>query len=155
MAINQSSQFQVENFHKQVVDLIKKYQFRDRNRITCCGISVSQCYTLETLHTHGALTMQELADKMYLSVSTMTRVVDQLVKKQFVVRQQAMDDGRVRLITLTESGEEKFQEAWSNIFESEKVILDRFPPDQREMLITFLKQLNRAVDTWQTNCCTF
>jgi MarR family 2-MHQ and catechol resistance regulon transcriptional repressor len=71
---------QVESFHQQIVELIKRYQFRDRDRILCHGISVSQCYALETLHSYSELTVNELANKMHLSISTITRVVDQLVK---------------------------------------------------------------------------
>ena len=58
----------IEDFHKQIVQLVKKYQFRDRDQILSCGISVSQCYVLETLHTHGSLTVNEVAKKMFLSI---------------------------------------------------------------------------------------
>jgi len=94
---------QILQFHQQIVELIKKYQFRDRNQICCFGISVSQCYILETLHTHGPLTMNELAKKMYLKISTITRVVEQLVKKNYVKREEGLNDRRVRLINLTDS----------------------------------------------------
>ena len=144
---------QVESFHHQIVELVKKYQFRDRDQICCCGISVSQCYVLETLHSHGALTVNALADKMYLKISTVTRVVDQLVMKRYVTREEGDTDRRVRFIQLTTEGEAMFQETWSNVFESEKTILENFPLQHREMLIEFLQKLNAAVDQWQT-CCS-
>ena len=143
---------QVERFHQQIVELIKKYQFRDRDQISCCGISVSQCYVLETLHSSGPLTVNQLAGKMYLSISTVTRVVDQLVKKNYVTREEDLHDRRVRVIALTEAGEAVFQESWKNVFESEKIILENFPPEHREILIEFLKKLNQAVTHWQS-CC--
>jgi DNA-binding MarR family transcriptional regulator len=143
---------QVERFHRQIVELIKKYQFRDRDRISCCGISVSQCYALETLNAHGPLTANELAEKMFLKISTVTRVVDQLVKKNYVTREAGDQDRRVRVIKLTRDGETVFQETWNNVFESEKTILQNFPEQHREMLIDFLKKLNGAVDHWQA-CC--
>ena len=143
---------QVESFHQQIVELIKKYQFRDRNQILGCGISVSQCYILETLYTHGALTVNELAKKMFLSISTVTRVVDQLVNKKYVTREESFEDRRVRLIKLTEAGEAVYQESWLNVFQSEKTILENFPPEHREMLIDFLKKLNQSVDNWQATC---
>ena len=60
---------QVTRFHNQIVELIKKYQFRDRNRDICCGLSVSQCYVLDTLRQSGPLSMNELAEKMRTLVS--------------------------------------------------------------------------------------
>lgn len=143
---------QVESFHQQIVELIKRYQFRDRDRIHCHGISVSQCYVLETLHSHGTLTVNELANKMHLSISTITRVVDQLVKKGYVTRQEDVNDRRVRVLKLTEAGETIFQKSWSNVFQSEKQILENFPPEHREMLIEFLQKLNQAVEYWQSSC---
>jgi len=141
---------QVETFHRQIVELIKKYQFRDRNRISCCGMSVSQCYILEALSTHGSLTMNKLAEKMHLSVSTVTRVVEQLVIKGYVVREEGTNDRRTRLIKMTDAGKEAYKKSWKNVFESEKTILENFPEEHREMLIEFLKKLNVAVDKWQT-----
>ena len=142
---------QVEKFHEQMVKLIKKYQFRDRNQIVCCGVSVSQCYILESLK-DGALNMNQLADKMHLQISTVTRVVEQLVLKGFVTREEDVDDRRKRTITLTVSGKAMYQDIWQNIYQSELTILQQFPEENRPMLIDFLKKLNQAVDHWQS-CC--
>ncbi len=143
---------QILQFHQQIVELIKKYQFRDRNQICCFGISVSQCYILETLHTHGPLTMNELAKKMYLKISTITRVVEQLVKKNYVKREEGLNDRRVRLINLTNEGKAIYKKAWENIFESEKVILKSIPSEHKTVLIDVLRKLNQAVSSWQS-CC--
>ena len=143
---------QVENFHREIVELIKKYQFRDRNQICGCGVSVSQCYILEVLNADGALTMNKLAERMHLSISTVTRVVDQLLKKGFVNREEGLEDRRVRLIQLTEAGKEAHKENWLNMFKSERAILSQFPDEHREVLIDFLKKLNKAVGNWQS-CC--
>lgn len=143
---------QVAEFHEQIVDLVKKYQFRDRDQVLNCGISVSQCYILETLHTHGALTVGEIAKKMYLSISTVTRVVDQLVKKKYVIREEGTKDRRIHLTRLTPAGVKIYQQSWQNIFQSEKVILENFEPENRAMLIDFLKKLNAAVQQWQNQC---
>lgn len=142
---------QVEKFHEQMVKLIKKYQFRDRNQIICCGVSVSQCYILEAVK-DGALTMNQLANRMHLQISTVTRVVEQLVLKGFVTREEDPDDRRKRTITLTVSGKAMYQDIWQNIYQSELTILQQFPEEHRPMLIDFLKKLNKAVDHWQA-CC--
>ena len=144
---------QVLRFHREIVELVKKYQFRDRNEIICCGISVSQCYILEALHRNGPMTMNLLAEKMHLSVSTLTRVVEHLVKKQLVRREKKPSDRRFHSIGLTEKGEWLYQSSWQNIFDSEKIIMKHFPADRRELLIDLLAKLNRAFGHWK-NCCT-
>jgi DNA-binding MarR family transcriptional regulator len=143
---------EVEEFHNSIVELIKKYQFRDRNEITCFGISVSQCYVLETLHFHGAITMNKLAEQMHLSISTITRVVDQLEGKKLVTRKQHPGDSRSRIIKLTPKGEKVFLQSWANVFESEKKIFENIKPEHRKVLLSLLKDLNHSVDQWQNNC---
>jgi DNA-binding MarR family transcriptional regulator len=142
----------VEEFHNSIVELIKKYQFRDRNEITCFGISVSQCYVLETLHFQGAITMNKLAEQMHLSISTITRVVDQLEGKKLVTRKHHPEDSRSRIIELTPKGEEVFLQSWTNVFESEKKIFENIKPEHRKVLLSLLKDLNHSVDMWQNTC---
>ena len=153
--INQNDSFtnQVKIFHNEIVELVKKYQFRDRNKRVCCGLSVSQCYIIETLHRFGPLNMKNLADKMHLSISTITRVVAPLVKNGFVQREEDQKDRRIRLITLTQKGQIAFQQSWQNVFESEKIILGNFPAEHRELLISLLFDLNKAVNQWRS-CCS-
>ena len=150
MSLNTDFNSQVSRFHNQIVELIKKYQFRDRNRDICCGLSVSQCYVLETLRQSGPLSMNELADKMHLTISTITRVIQPLLAKSYLSRKEDNKDRRVRLISLTKDGEDFALRAWKSNIESEKVILGNFPEENREMLIEFLSQLNQAVSHWQS-----
>ncbi|MDH3269394.1 MAG: MarR family transcriptional regulator [Ignavibacteria bacterium] len=149
---NSSIGKEVEEFHNSIIELIKKYQFRDRNEITSFGISVSQCYVLETLHFQGALTMKKLAEQMHLTISTITRVVDQLEGKKLVQRKQHIEDSRIRMIRLTSRGEKVFLKSWANVFESEKRIFENIKPEHRKVLLSLLKDLNNSVDQWQGTC---
>ena len=142
----------IKEFHENIVALIKKYQFRDRNEITCFGISVSQCYVLETLYSFRNLTMKELAIKMHLSISTITRIADQLEMKELIIREQNADDQRVRNLKLTDKGKEVYLKSWRAVFESEKKIFENIKPEYREMIIELLKELNRSADIWQGSC---
>lgn len=146
---------QVERFHFEIVELIKKYQFRDRNEMVCCGLSVSQCYTLETLNRFGTMSMKALADRMYLSISTITRVIDPLIKQKFVVRKDDKSDRRVKLVRLTRKGENVVAESWKNVFRSEQIILQNFPGEHRELFIEFLQKLNQAFGNWKESRCNY
>lgn len=142
-----------ERFHDELVELVKRYQFRDRNEMACAGLSVSQCYMVETLHRNGKISMKTLAEKMHLSVSTVTRVIQPLVDQNFVSREAGEDDSRVRFVRLTRSGHELFQKNWSKIIESEKEILLSFPEENREMLIRFLHSLNQCLGGCTSQRC--
>jgi DNA-binding MarR family transcriptional regulator len=97
--------------------------------------------------------MKSLADKMHLSISTITRVIEPLVRKRYVERTEDPDDRRIRRISLSNSGILVYQQSWENVLQSEKIILEHFPPEHRDMLIELLQKLNKAVSYWQS-CCT-
>jgi DNA-binding MarR family transcriptional regulator len=93
-----------EKLHRLTKELIRRYQFRDWNQICCYGISISQCYILDVLAEDGVHTMQQLAKRMFKSVSTMTRVVGQLVRRGYVKRRQDTQDRRIIHVSITPQG---------------------------------------------------
>ena len=56
--------------HEALSDLVRVYQFRDRDRICCHDVSVTQCYALEVLIRRGPVTLGEVAAELYLDKST-------------------------------------------------------------------------------------
>src|ERR1044072_3566354 len=76
--------------HRVLSDLTRMLQFRDRDRICCHDVSVTQCYALEALVARGEQTLNELAGELYLAKSTARRVVDALVARR---RQDAQRAG--------------------------------------------------------------
>src|SRR5918996_5720968 len=82
-----------------VAELVRVYQFRDRDRICCHDISVTQCYALETLVEHGPLRLGELSDRLFLDKSTTSRVVRSLVKKGYVKQHADARDGRATALS--------------------------------------------------------
>ena len=140
---------QVKQFHNEIVELIKKYQFRDRNKLVGCGLSVSQCYTLETLQRFGPLSMQKLADKMHLSISTVTRVTKPLVNGKLILKEKDTNDNRFNVMKITNKGSQVVEEAWGNVFRSERAILENFDESNREILIEFLKKINQSFGNWK------
>ena len=75
--------------YEAVAELVRVYQFRDRDRICCHDVSVTQCYALETIVEHDPLRLSALADRLFLDKSTTSRVVSTLVRKGYV--EQSVD----------------------------------------------------------------
>src|SRR5262245_25095663 len=124
-------QQQAEKLDRLTKDLLRKFQMRDRNEISCCGVSVSQCYTLATLGEHGEMSMVQLARKMFLDKSTMTRVIDGLIERELVVRRFDENDRRVIYITLTPAGRKLLESIRGQQMISLRLILERIPAPER------------------------
>jgi DNA-binding MarR family transcriptional regulator len=140
---------QAKQLHKAVRDLVQQYQFRDRNDICCYGISVSQCSTLDVLEAHGTLPMQALAERLQLAISTVTRIVDQLVDKGLAARQSAPWDRRVCQVQLTEAGARLLSTIQAELLARQEAILQRMPAEARDHVIWAVEELSRAVDDWR------
>ena len=140
---------QAQQLHQALAHLVKQYQFRDRNDICCYGISVSQCYTLEALGEHGTSTMQALASHLHLAVSTVTRVVDNLVERRLVERRVSARDRRVCQVTLTPDGADLLHQIQSELIAREQAVLQRIPAASRDHVIWAIKELTRAVNDWR------
>src|SRR6187549_3935341 len=85
-------------------DLVRLYQFRDRDTICCHDISVTQCYALQALSRGGAMRLTELAESLMLDKSTTSRVVETLERKGYVRRAAHPDDARAMQIDMTPKG---------------------------------------------------
>ncbi len=127
-------------------DLIRVYQFRDRDRTYCHGVSVSQCYALEAVARHGAMTINQLAAHLYLSKSTVSRLVDGMERKGLIDRQSHPRDRRACLISPTNVGQRIHTQIVEDVEEREKELLAEFDPGVRPDLIDFIRRLARAAE---------
>ncbi|MFD1337348.1 MarR family winged helix-turn-helix transcriptional regulator [Oceanobacillus iheyensis] len=71
------------------------------------GITVVQLQTMKHISEHPNISLQELAEKMNISKSTVSSTVDRLVKASFLRREQSTSDRRAINLNLTEEGKQK------------------------------------------------
>ncbi len=143
---------QVERLGNAVGDLMRACQFRDRNEICCHGVSVSQCYALDALERRGPLAMGELATYLYLDVSTVTRLVDQLEDEAYIERGPDPADRRKVQVELTPAGSAKVQEIRSHLHADYGKVIDAIPEESREAVIAAVEELLAAF-LQRSSCC--
>jgi DNA-binding MarR family transcriptional regulator len=137
---------EIGDFYDALSEFIRIYQFRDRDRIFCHGISVTQCYTLEALVKDGPLTLNELVSRLYLDKSTVSRVVATLEKKELLQRKTHADDRRAVHLDATPRGEELHARIRRDIEKRDQRLLEGFPPVVRRGMIDLLKRLTAAAE---------
>ncbi len=118
---------------------------RDEKR--CFGVSLSRCVTLETLLREGPLPVNELASRLGLDASTVTRSIDGLVREALVrrTRDERQDRRRV-FIALTARGRTLAQKLEQCADAYSEQILARIPRERREDVLYALGVLVKAVD---------
>ena len=133
-----------EALHQALSDLVRVYQFRDRDRICCHDISVTQCYALETVLRSGASGLGYVAKQLYLDKSTASRVVDALVAKGYAERAPHPDDGRAVRLTPTTAGRRLYARIDEDLLGEAREVLAGFPPEVRTSMNELLQRLHAA-----------
>jgi DNA-binding MarR family transcriptional regulator len=135
-----------QKLHAAVSELVRIYQFRDRDRICCHDISVTQCYALETLVEHAPLRLNELAERLFLDKSTTSRVVNALIRKGYVDQQSDAHDRRALALSPTRAGRQLCARITNDLVEQQKELLGDLTPDVRSGVIEVLRGLARSAD---------
>ena len=71
-------------------------------RIEDVPLTPEQFMLIDLLWNHGSMTQQQLADQMHKDKNSVTKLVDAIEKKGFVVREQNLKDRRANTLVLTE-----------------------------------------------------
>jgi len=139
--MSRTLQHQTDRFYRLVGELVRRYQFRDREGACCHGLSVSQCYSLEAIYVHGAMAMTELAAELGLELSTVTRVVNALVSVRLVLRVNDTTDRRVCRVDLTQKGRALVARIHGKLVQAHADVLREVPPASREAVISAVARL--------------
>jgi len=119
-----------------------------RTDATPCGqpMSVSTAHAICELVTRGPLSQRELADRLGLDASSVSRLVDQLTKKAWA--QRGIDpnglDRRVRLITVTEQGHQVASNVLAARSQRFRRLIDAVDESKQQQVLESLNLLKDA-----------
>jgi DNA-binding MarR family transcriptional regulator len=113
---------------------------------TPCGqpVAVAEAHALMDLVAFGAVRQGELAVRLQLEKSTVSRLVRQMEARGWIQRTSDRDDGRAVLIRLTRQGRDAASELSGARQEKFARILAAIPEDKRSMVVEAISILERA-----------
>jgi MarR family 2-MHQ and catechol resistance regulon transcriptional repressor len=130
--------------HEALADLVRAYQFRDRDRICCHDISVTQCYALEALKRDGPMRLNDLAERLFLDKSTSSRVLSALVRKGYAERLVDLTDGRAISVRITAKGQRLYNRIHGDLVQQQVQMIADLTPEARRAAIEVISRLARA-----------
>ena len=128
-------------FHRALTDLAKAYQFRDRDRLTCDGITVTQCYALEAVVLRGPLTIKALSEELHLDKSSASRTADSLEAMKLIKRVAHPESRRSIFLNATAAGKALHARIETDLVEAEAQVLKEFPPGARKAATEIIRRL--------------
>jgi len=129
------------DLNRAVSELVRVYQFRDRKSIFYYDVSVTQCYALSSIITHGPMTLNRLASELYLDKSTASRVVGSLVRKGYVRRSADPRDARALRLEVTGKGTGLHSKIARDLVEEMKNLVADYDVDTRRATARLISRL--------------
>jgi len=145
------------DLYAALTDLVRLYQFRDRNVICCHDVSVTQCYALHALARGGSMTLGALAGELMLDKSTTSRVVETLERKGYLRRTPHPEDARALRIDLTARGRALSTRIEHELVAEERAVIADLDPGVRRAAIGVVRDLARLAAARvgrEAACCT-
>ena len=116
------------------------------NQSDCCqcGINESQCFLVVEIGRKPGISVKELAEIVGLDKSGISRGVEELVRKGFVNRETSKEDRRSVELTLTDSGNARFEKIENDMNLKFRKVLFNIDADQRDQVLEALRIYNEA-----------
>jgi DNA-binding MarR family transcriptional regulator len=87
-----------------------------------------------------------IAQKMEVAKSRVTKIMDGLTKKSLIQSTEDPNDGRVKLLSLTPTGQEKLKEIRTFTREIHQKILHQIDSEQRRNILSSLELLRSSME---------
>lgn len=127
--------------------LYRQYSQSSENKILN-NLSINEYYYLDALSRRTKASYSELADYLNYRKPSVTNMIDKLIKKGYVKKEQSSEDKRIYYLSLTDKGLMVIQielEMYKNYIENVKEVLDDNEFDMYEAVLN--KIFNEVIET--------
>ena len=106
-----------------------------KDQTTCCGVTSAQCHVLMELAGREQPSIMELAARLQLDASTLSRTVDGLVSVGLLTRVENPVNRRSSLLSFTSTGKSTYDEINRTCDEFYTRLLARIPAEKHQALL--------------------
>ena len=138
------------NLPELLTDLTTHYNALIRNAASQLNLTASQAFHLLSIP-HDGIPMSQLAHKLGLDTSTLTRNIQKLEKMELIKRNHDSYDKRVQKAVLTEKGDEMVELLEEYLLEMNHSIMEQIDLDSQENIADILEKIVWAIDCIREN----
>jgi DNA-binding MarR family transcriptional regulator len=143
---------EIEVTAKKLADLtftlLANCQQKEEKLADVHGLTQAEFRCLRLFTTDEVVNNKHIANRMNLSPSRLTRIIDGLVKKEYIIREINLSDRRNMKVSLSPKGVilvQQLNKAYINIH---REILQDIDESQHKSLISAMTQLLSALEKW-------
>ncbi|WP_069999677.1 MarR family winged helix-turn-helix transcriptional regulator [Cellulosilyticum sp. I15G10I2] len=139
----------IKLLRENVEKLQLNMNWRLKEELSCCGITLAQCQILTALENKKEVCIAQLAEALGVDSSTLSRTTNRMVEAGLIDRIANSSDRRYVSLTLTSQGEELYHYIKDRDLCYYKKILGLIPEDKREQVIESLTLVAEALKSYK------
>jgi DNA-binding MarR family transcriptional regulator len=105
------------------------------------GVSGPQWVVLRVLFDHGSLPLKDIVSQVGVDQGSLSRMVDRLLTRGLVLRDENPNDRREVAISLTKEGRQLVPKLAHEADENDRAFFGKLPKQQREQFLATIKTL--------------
>ena len=118
-----------------------------RQTVSCCDTTLTQCQALTTLGRNGPMTLADLGRNLGLDKGWVSRTVESLASESLLTKQSSADDKRTIIISLSEEGERRLEELDGTLNGLSQRVMQRIPENRRAEVASALELLQQVLQS--------
>jgi MarR family 2-MHQ and catechol resistance regulon transcriptional repressor len=111
------------------------------------GLNVSEFGVLEALYHKGNLSLKGVIDKVLIPNSSMSYVIDNLVKKNYIIKNQSEKDRRSFMLELSNQGKDLMDKVFIQHQKNLRNVLDVLDENEERTLQKSLIKIGKRAKT--------
>lgn len=139
----------IERFRAKLREIERSVWMQTKSEALCCGVTMAQCHAILEIGAAGELNLKDLAARLGLDTSTLSRTVESLVQDGLVERTASTRDRRAAVIRLNEKGQaarNRINATWNRIC---REVFRGIPCEKHDQLIESVSIVAELL----TGCC--
>lgn len=138
-------QRQADLLDRLMSDIARIFGMKEMEKVVDVDLNFHQLEVLRQIYLLKEPMMSQLGEVCGIQLSTLTRIVDKLVQKNFVTRKFDPSDRRVIRVTLTPYGDEVVRKVEKTKKEKIMSVLKYFSHSEREKFLQMLQVLHQRI----------
>ena len=143
----------VKLFRESTRELERNLEKLNSSDCCQCNVNTSQCFLVVEIGRKPGICVKELAELLKMDKSAVSRSVEELVQKGYVLREPSKRDRRCVVLNLTDEGMARFSTIEKDMNMKFKRVFSMIPKEKQSQVLEALNIYNDAIKKSEVECC--
>ncbi|SCY49721.1 MarR family winged helix-turn-helix transcriptional regulator [Butyrivibrio sp. INlla14] len=143
----------VKLFRESTRELERNLEKLNSSDCCQCNVNTSQCFLVVEIGRKPGICVKELAELLKMDKSAVSRSVEELVQKGYVLRESSKRDRRCVVLNLTDEGMARFNAIEKDMNLKFERVFSMIPKEKQSQVLEALNIYNDAIKKSEVECC--